>query len=59
MEQLDIEGDIVFDRMKVAELKMMICYQFHSDEYKEKGIKKPALKMIAERLYEEYLEKEG
>ena len=58
MQQLDIMGDVIFESLKVAELKMFICYQFKSDEYKEKGIKKLQLKIIATRLYMEYLEKE-
>ena len=54
MEQLDICGDVVFETMKVTELKMLIRYQFKSDKYKEKGIKKMQLKAIAMRLYEEH-----
>ena len=58
MEQLRVAGSVFFATMKVAELIMMIRYQFKSNEYKEKGIKKVELKSIAERLYKEHLEKE-
>jgi len=42
--------------MKVGKLKMLVRYQFNSDEYKKKGIKKPELKEVAARLFDEYLE---
>jgi len=54
MEQLDIEGDNVFNSLKVAELTMIIRYQFKSDAYKKKGIKKHELKLIAVQLYAEF-----
>jgi len=47
IEQLDIEGDAVFGSIKVADLNMMIRYEFNSDEYNGKGILKPELKSIA------------
>ena len=53
MERLDIEGDGVFNSLKVAELSMIIRYQFKSDAYKKKGIKKHELKLIAVQLYAE------
>ena len=58
MKQLDIAGVVIFNTMKVAELKMFIRYQFNSDRYKEKSIKKTELREIATQLYEEYLKKE-
>ena len=53
MEQLDIEGNGVFNSLKVSELAMIIRYQFKSDAYKKKGIKKQELKRIAVQIYAE------
>ena len=55
MEQLDIAGDVIFNTVKVAELKMRIGYLFNLDRYKKKDIKKAELREIAARLYKEYL----
>jgi len=55
MEQLDIQGNVIFNSFKVSELTMLIRYQFKSDAYKKKGIKKPELKLVAVKLYAEYI----
>jgi len=54
-EQLDIQGNVVFNPLKVSELAMIISYQFKPDAYKKKGIKNPKLKLIAVQLYAEYI----
>ena len=43
--------------MKVPGSKMLIRYQFKSDQYKERGIKKIELKAFSKRSYNEYLGK--
>jgi len=58
MEQLDIQGDVIFNSLKVSELTMLIRYQFKSEAYKKKGIKKPELKLVAVKLYAEYISEE-
>ena len=53
MEQMYIMGDILFNSMKVLDLKMMIRYQFKSNDYKDRGVKRPDLRLIAVQLYDD------
>ena len=53
LRDININGVLHFNSLKVDDLKSMIRYHFKSDEYKTKGIKKQELCIIAARLYNE------
>jgi len=55
MQQLDIQGDVFFNSLKVSEMKIIIRYQFKSNAYKKKGIKKSELRLVVMQLYAEHI----